>query len=434
MNSEKAEGPQSTGGDIVAKLLGKGAVEAFVMRILGMVLLFAMHTILAQQVGASGYGIFSYTLTLTAMLAMFTGLGWPTAIMRLVAQYVEQQNWDLLRGVIVRSHEMTLLVSVVVSIVLWLVASEGNVDADLAVSIRYASILLPIMALVLLRRRVLLGLRKIKASIIPDELIIPLFVVVVLCLLNASGAEEALRIYLCVTAVVASATALYMWHCLPQPVRNIKSTYDTRTWLALSFPLLLASTSQLIMNHTDLMLLGVMVDMEDVGLYSAAHKIATLNTFIMTAINTVGAPMLAAAFFGGRYEEIRKIMRLSMLWSTLGALPLFLVMVFVPKLLLGFFGEQFEAGDPLLRILALGQLLNAMTGLAGSALTMTGREGVFAKLMGTMAIANAVADLIVIPIWGATGAAVVTTTSVAVMNSVLLVIVMRDMKGRYRLA
>ncbi len=65
--------------------------------------------------------------------------------------------------------------------------------------------------------------------------------------------------------------------------------------------------------------------------------------------------------------------------------------------------------------MAVGQLAVAFTGSAGVALIMIGREKTFAKQLIVFATLNGVGNFVVIPIYGAFGAAVVTSISLALL-------------------
>ena len=132
---------------VILSRLGRGAVEAFLCRAVGAVLLFLMHTVLARLNGSEGYGIISHTLALGGLLAVLTPFGIPTAVTRFAAQYVRQSRWDLVKGVLIRSHQIILLTSGLASIVLVLLSYRNNVSMELATSLRFAALLLPFLAL-----------------------------------------------------------------------------------------------------------------------------------------------------------------------------------------------------------------------------------------------------------------------------------------------
>lgn len=405
--------------------LRRGTVEAFVLRAGGVGLLFVMHAALGRTIGTAGYGTFSYVLALTSVLAVMVPLGWPAALMRFIAQYVEQEKWGLLQGVVRRAYEITLASSLAASLALVAVSLFDGLSRELAVSLRFSALLLPFLAFVGLRRRALQGLRKIKASIVPEEVLLPLVVLAGVYLFSVSTASGALLLYTGGALLAFFVGNALLVRGIPSPGRTAKPEFETSFWMATALPMVFVGFSQTVMNRTDILVLGFLLDDRLVGLYGAASRIAILNTFVMSAVNTIGAPMLAAAYYGGRPDQFRSIMRKAALWSLLGALPLCAAMILFPRPLLSLFGAEFAAAAPLLRILAVGQLVNAATGLVGSALVMTGREGQFAWATGLMAVATVAGNLAVVPFFGAVGAAVVTSLSVGVYNLWLLALVSR---------
>ena len=83
--------------------LRRGTLEALVLRVLGLGLLFLQHSVLSRYIGPEGYGTFSYAVASAGLLAVVVPLGWPTALMRFIAQYTESEQWGLLRGAVLRA-------------------------------------------------------------------------------------------------------------------------------------------------------------------------------------------------------------------------------------------------------------------------------------------------------------------------------------------
>ena len=401
----------------------RGSVEAFVLYGVGLVLLFLMHTILGRTVGPRGYGVFSYAVALTQVLAIVVPLGWPTALMRFVAQYTEQQRWSLLRGAVRRAYQVTLASTVVCTLILWAVSYASFVPQDLTVSLRFSALLLPLLAFVGLRSRALQGLKQVKASIVPEQIVLPLLVILGAYTFAITSASGALLLYAGAALVAFLVGNALLWRSLPTRERAAKPEFETRAWMIVALPMIFGGLSQIIMNRTDVLMLGVLDSVGSVGLYSAANRFAILNTFTMTAVGTIAVPLMTAAFHGSRLGQARSILRWSMIVSMLGALPLTATMVFFPGFLLGFFGPEFAQATNLLRILAVGQFINAATGPIGAALQMTGRERTFAWATGSAALFNVVGNLIMIPRYGASGAAAVTALSVAGFNISLFILV-----------
>jgi O-antigen/teichoic acid export membrane protein len=146
---------------------------------------------------------------------------------------------------------------------------------------------------------------------------------------------------------------------------------------------------------------------------------------MLKVVDTVIAPMISASYHGGRTEELRRRLHKGMFLSTVGAVPLFLFIFLWPDVVLGFFGEDFKGAYNILYILALGQLINAVTGPVGFALLMTGNERTFARVIGASTLLNILCNSVLIPRWHAVGAAVSTTFCTVVLNVALLMAVRR---------
>ena len=392
----------------------------------GMGLLLLMQVYLGRTLGRAGYGVFSYALALAGVLAILVPLGWPTALMRLIARYTEEGRLGLLRGAVSTAYAVTFLSTAVVSLVLLAFSFWDVVPEELHVSLRYAALLLLFLAFVGLRRKALQGLGRVRGSLIPEEVLLPVLVVLGVYLLGVSTASGALLVYAGAALAAFVLGGFWLWRAMPEGARAAKPEYERRAWMAIALPMMFGGVSQIAINRADVLILGALTSVEAVGLYGAAARIAAVNVFVLGAVNQLAAPLMARAFHGGRRAQVGAILRRAMLWSALGSAPLFLVMFLFPKPLLGLFGPEFTEGADILRVLAVGQLVNAATGPVGFALLMTGRERAFAATTAAVAVATVAGSLLAVPAFGAVGAAVVTAASVATLNLSQLALVLKS--------
>ena len=252
--------------------LRRGTVEAFVLHAIGFGLLFLMHIVLGRAVGTEGYGTFSYALALAGVLAIIVPLGWPTALMRFVAQYVGQQHWGLLRGAVRRAYQITFLSAVLAASGLWGLSYWSGISSELATSLRFAAILLPLLAFVGLRRKALQGLQRIKSSIAIEEVFLPLLVISGVYLFAVNNSSGALSLYAGAAFLAFVAGSFLLWRNLPPQRQTAKPEFRTRAWTAVAIPMAFGGLSQIILNRTDMVMLGAMTNMEAVGLYGAATR------------------------------------------------------------------------------------------------------------------------------------------------------------------
>jgi O-antigen/teichoic acid export membrane protein len=85
-------------------------------------------------------------------------------------------------------------------------------------------------------------------------------------------------------------------------------------------------------------------------------------------------------------------------------------------LVLGAFGDAFQAGRGVVLILAAGQMFNAATGPVGGLLNMTGHHDRYARITVTISTLNLIGNIPGVMFWGIHGAAAVTSTLIAVQN------------------
>ena len=114
--------------------------------------------------------------------------------------------------------------------------------------------------------------------------------------------------------------------------------------------------------------------------------------------------------------------------SLTAAVPAAAVLTLAGGLVLGWvFGDEFSSAHLPLAVLAFGQLINAGLGAVGFLLTMTGHERETARVLWQTTALNVAMNLVLIPLYGALGAAVASTASLAIWNLVLARLVWRHL-------
>ncbi len=183
-----------------------------------------------------------------------------------------------------------------------------------------------------------------------------------------------------------------------------------------------------LLSRADLLILGLLADPAAVGVYAVACRIADLVVFALAAINILFAPDIAALHARGDRSGLQAMVTATAWWSTLSALVVALPLFALAGLVLSLFGDAFTSGSVALRILLLGQLVNAATGSVGAMLTMTGHERQAAVVAGSAAIGQIGLSLLLIPRFGADGAAVANALSLSLSNLAMAALVWKTLK------
>lgn len=400
----------------VASQLSRNTVQIFVLRAGGMGLLFLMHIMLARRLGPNGYGVVSYALSVASFGALLACLGLHNGILRFAAQYLDQERWGDLKGVLVRSFQIILVTSSTGAVLIAIISTTVAMNEATRQSFLYAAMVLPLAALGLWRINAARGLGGTSVAFVPEEVILPSAVILALLAFSLGQPGPAVWAYV---AAAATATLLgigWLLLSIPPQARKARAVTHTRFWLSVSLPMTVASVTQLSLTRADVLLIGALTTMDETGRYIAASRVALLASFTLRIVDAVVAPMISAAFHSGRRKELREVFLLGLGISILGCLPFFIIGVFMPQPLLRIFGDGYLEAAPVLRILLVGQFINAMTGPIAFLLLMTGYEKAYAKAIGAAALLSIIANLVVIPRWGIIGAACVTAATIAILN------------------
>lgn len=171
-----------------------------------------------------------------------------------------------------------------------------------------------------------------------------------------------------------------------------------------------------VLTHTDVVLLGLLSDTSDAGVYRVAAQLAALASLPLGAVNLVLAPRISAAFAANQTDTLQSEVTHASRYVLLLTLPVVAAIVLAGSVLLGLFGAEFVSAALPLAILAVPQLLNAATGTAGYLLVMTHYERQAAVIFGLAATLNLVLNLLLIPRFGMTGAAVASAIALLTLN------------------
>jgi O-antigen/teichoic acid export membrane protein len=190
---------------------------------------------------------------------------------------------------------------------------------------------------------------------------------------------------------------------------------------------MLVSGFILVINQTDVLMVGTLLSPREAGLYRAASKTATLVILVPTAMRVVVEPRLVELHAGGDIRELQRIAAMAARWSFIPALGLALVLAAVHVPVLRLFGSEFVAVRDVLLVLMGGQLLLAGTGVAGSLLNLTQFQRLAALIFGGAAALNIGLNALGIMLAGTIGAAFATATTLCILGLTLWWAVRRQM-------
>lgn len=217
----------------------------------------------------------------------------------------------------------------------------------------------------------------------------------------------------------ATALALMMFRRSVQvwPARIRPPPADIRAMKVAGLPLMGVTLLHQFSNWFLLAATTGFASAAETGAFRATMQIMMLVLVIFTTAETYVSPRIGGDLRTGKVKLAwRRHRRATALMLALSS-PFLLLAALVPEWVMGtVFGAEFISAAPALRIMAIGQFLNVLTGPVGSLLVMAGHERVQFLLAAGSALAMVVLGVILIPLFGLEGAAAAYAGSLAIRN------------------
>ncbi|GIW56601.1 MAG: hypothetical protein KatS3mg082_3005 [Nitrospiraceae bacterium] len=288
----------------------------------------------------------------------------------------------------------------------------------------------PLVALVRWLQGVLQGFHRPFAAQVPQFITVPSVTLVLCWFLHVTerlNALSAVSAYAGANLLALSFGGGMLLKVLPKgrQSRTPHARTHTARWVNSAVPLFLAAGASLVNDRIGVLLLGTFSTRAEAGLFDLATRAAGLVVFPLVAVNMVTAPVVASLHATRQRERMEETLIRAARLALVPAVVIAAVLIAFAPLVLGLLGPEFARAASALRIMCLGQVVNAASGPVALVLNMTGHERVaLSALLVALGLNGSLAGLLIGP-WGAIGAAVASAVSVTVWNLLLLAQVIR---------
>lgn len=410
------------------------AVTAFAVRVVSAGIAFFSQIIQARLMGEFEYGIFVFVWVLVVLAGNFSCLGFHTAVIRFLPQYDLDRAEAEIRG-LTSTARLFAMVSASILALTGIAALRlfgDHIEHYYLVPLFLAVFALPMIALgdvldgtARANRWALLGLS-------PTYIVRPSLILIFMLGAVAWGAPAT-----AITAMQAALAATYLT-TLGQFLlvdRGLTRRYDKgerkidfNAWIKVALPIFFIEGFGFLLTNSDVIVVGIYLPPDQVGVYFAAAKTMALVQFVFFAVKAAATPRFSSLFAEDDRLGLAGFAGTAARWSFWPSLAVGAVVLMLGEVLLSLFGSAFTAGYVLMVILFAGNMAKAVVGPAEMLLTMAGRQklcvGVYVVALGS----NIGLNMTLIPIWGLAGAATATAAAMAV-EALLLHIAVRRALG-----
>jgi O-antigen/teichoic acid export membrane protein len=416
-------------GDLFAVM--RGAAQVLAIRVAGAGLAYLTMILLARWLGVFEFGVYAYVWVWAVILGTFLPLGLHTSILRFVPDYLARQKWRRLHGFLRQSTVIVFAASILGALIAVGVvfALRGVMPSYYVLPMLVGIACVPLVALFSHLEGMSRAFGWVNLAYAPSYVARPLLHMLIVGALVFAGLRptgvDALWAIALATLITLLLQAVLMMGSMRKRLPAAKPVYHTRHWMAISLPFLMIEGFQLLLEHTDVLMIGKILTPEDVAVYYAAIRTGGLIAFIYFAVAALAVPKFAEINAVSSRHEMQRfvsgIIQLMFWPSVVAAGALAIVGPFV----LSLFGEGFAAGYTVLLIVLFGLVVRASTGPLEYLLNMTGHHMATARVYAVAGVLNIALNIALIPQLGIAGAAVSTYLSIFTANIWLYLIVRR---------
>lgn len=404
----------------------RGAGGTLGIQIISAGLLFSGQMVFARLLGVESYGVYAIAFAWMQILLLAGRQGFDLATVRFVSEYKNRGDWGLLRGYLAFSRQTVFISSLVIAVCMalgsWIFKSQ--LEAEGLWAFWFAAAALPIFAFAQIHESAIRGLGFIvrpqlfMAILHPALLIIVLSTLVILWGIEPT-ANIGMAVYLGATATILLGLRIMLRPLLPSAIHTATPVNARRDWFNASLAMMFLMSFAPLLNQMSIIILGLLSGNTAAGEYNAAVRISYIIQPLIVAQNAALGPMVASLYGSDNRERLQRVTSLGVRLVSIAALAIAVLMIAFGQWILSLLGDDFAAAYPVLVVLVCGNLVFALTGPAGMLLNMTGRHALSVKALAISGGFNLAAALVLIPLYGALGAAIATALTLALWGGLM---------------
>ena len=393
----------------------------------GMAFAFLIGAQLAHGIGPAGYGIYSVGMSIASLLGIPTEFGLPQLLTREVTAARVRGDWPRMLGAILFGSSAVALSSIAIGvcgeIVLWTTDLVSNPEQREVLG--WGMLLIPVVGQTKLCGVSLQGLGSITLGQFANLLLRPgLFALSLFLAVYAFSTRltpsTAMGLQVSSAFVTLLAASILLFSFLPKEVRVAKPVFFTRSWIVSALPLAITEGMRVVQGNMAIILLGLLATKTEVGLFRVADSTASMCGLAISILNVVAQPLIAGLWAGAEHARLQRLVGVFAMIMTVGTLAAVIPLLLGGSELLSLvFGPRFAPAESTLVISCLSLAPYALFGPCMVLLNMTHNERRVTFAILCSVIANLLVSAILIPRFGAPGAAWGSVAGATIWNGIL---------------
>jgi O-antigen/teichoic acid export membrane protein len=409
----------------------RGSSLMLLGRALSMGVNFAVQVLIVRYFAnaKAEYGAFAFALSMVALGESIATLGLDRAVTRFLPIYHERQEYNKLFGTIFLVISTIIGVGAAIVLLLYsfqgLVLQTGFIEDQLALSLTLILIFLaPVQSL----DDLIIGMFAVFAS--PRSIFFRKYIiapalklaVVLLLIFWRSDIFFLAGGYLAAGTIGVGLYGIILFNVLRK--QGLFKYFDIKAlaipWreiFAFTVPLMTSDLVYILMNSSDAVLLEHFRGSIDVAAFRAVQPAAGLNQLVMTSFQLMFTPVAARLFAREDREGINNLYWQTAVWMSVIAFPIFaMTFSLAQPLTVMLYTKTYADSAIILALLSFGYYFSTALGFNGLTLKVFGKVRYIVAINILAALVNVGINLLLIPRYGALGAAIGTCGTMVAHN------------------
>lgn len=414
------------------KIISSSGIN-FSFRIFGLGTSFLISLLITNLFGVGTFGNYSLVFALSQITALLFTLGLPNTLIKLIGNH--NFNYYQAKKLLVKGLKVSLLFSIIPVLFFYFGASflakTIFENIELKNYFLIVTITLPLFILHEIFLYFLVATKNFMKYnlfmfVLPNAFLILFLYLFYILEVSNYYTFIAFSIAITITVLIEAFT---IFELNPKKETISISTFEL---IKIASPMLFSSLFIYLLNYTNIIMIGIIIDETQVGIYRIAYQIGSVGFLIIISVSTIITPKIAELFGKGDLVELKLLIQKSTKLITILTIPIVVVLIISSKYILSFWGQEVITGSTALIIIAIGVLLSAIAGNVDQILNMTNNQLILRNITITSFIFNVILSFILIPLYGIEGAAISSLITNVLIN-ILCIYYVKKKLGFYTL-
>ncbi len=402
----------------VAKFAGMSVFGILFLNIMG----YIINIIITRNVEVEVFGRFVLSMRIVSYLGLLSLLGFNIGSVKFISQYFSLDKHNEVLGTMRFILKYVFVASIFFSTLAFffspLIANRIFNKPEIINILRILLITVPLTSLSSVFLFSMRGLKLLKYEILSSRFLEPILRLLLLLSFFYFGfkLKGIILAQLILALFTLTFSGFFLYHKYFKFIKKKNPVVHKKELISFSFPLYLNAFLNNTRQLLPIYLMGVFLPSKEIGIFHICGKVASLITISLMSLNIIFGPTMSGLFARNEKAILEKLLKTATKWIFTISLGMFFFLLIYAEPVLGIFGAEYAKGKSILIVLIIGQLVNVSVGSNGQLLVMSGRSKLALVNSVIMFIIMGISSIILIPKYGAFGAAVALTITTILIN------------------